>query len=51
MISVTNIYKAYTDADKLALKELKAEVEANLGRTLSLSEIIQMVEPTLDLAA
>ena len=43
----TLLYKGYTDADKAALKELKAEVEKKLGAEVRLADMIAAVEPSL----
>ena len=41
-------YRHYTNEDKAALKELKAETEAKLSRDVKLGDMIAAVEPEME---
>ena len=53
MISAMGAYKKYSDADKAAVKELRAELVTSghfpsEGHALSLQDVIRVVEPGFD---
>lgn len=46
-MNMAQIYSAMPAEDKAALKELKVEEEARLGRIIPLTDIIQAVTPSM----
>ncbi len=48
MTLVMRKYKEYTEGDKAALKELRAEVQEKLGHEVKLGDILKAVEPLED---
>lgn len=46
--NTATIYKAYSDQDKIALKELQKEASEKLKREVSLKEIVAAITPGME---